>query len=1514
MTKPVMSEDKLKINPAKSISEAVSSAFVRNSIIIGSQIEFQKFRNDFEAEFFSSVLNANSFPLLILVERPNNIPEYYSNLIKRPGLFDSHKVEMLDGVVNFVEAKNDWKVALLTKKIIITSCATALNILTHAFVKLTDFKLLYIPLIPSANTNHPFCKLMKLFYDCEASGRLTRIVGLASTDHWDTDVMKIKGDNHLVYALNDWNLKVRNYVNDFHCAVVNVVPTLPIPKNVERSSTQNISWSLFHQTSQVKKLFREIEPKINDRILVLVEDEEIKESLLGYIFKSNVFPSKIPKRKKLNASSLTGNFETPKSFIVVGLISQSDSLLKENFVDHIFIHLNSKSPIDKLLSNLNQLNIPSTNFKVSAAVEDNGAKTLGHFKSLFNQSIGSEKNLVINDQTGAVLHPLIATELLMKFCSYLPKVSSNGKLLSGLQVLTVLAKRTDENGTIIPHDPKELFVTKIIMPERLYSWFNNDPIIGDIASNRTEAQSNASFKAFKRVIELGLVDDHLLITEELRSESFSDSTSLIPEDELLSKDTGPSGSLNGDFGPDSITSEETAKMQEIIPKNLIYEKPFDQDLFLYKIEYELGNGNLPIPELNLPAWSRILLSGGGNFLNTKNGLRCFGVLLPSKLPLGLLPIQIPLGNDFHLEASIIPIVSFTQPDRELLEQIISIQYSLFSFLCSRPVSQNEDSKNLFESFESLKMTTCYFIVPLIREGFVEEFPNYLKRYENYCKGNIVNDSGKGEFLLDAMLINDLFTHKSRPIKQLFDDFNPHGDKVEQFVLTQQVLIAPYSGMFYRFRRIYNELNPSSPFGVKNMPQVKNYADFVKQKYFSGSDNFNVDMNQPLIGVGRIENFSEISQWILEDDPEFEHQVKKRRKDNDSLDSKSALIPSLIHSITLPYWMIRTMMPIPRIMFEIERQLLALEFYHDLGIFNQNLELPIALCIKSLTAGSAALPYNYERLELLGDSLLKMMVSIDLMSSEERVSEGRLTQYRQAKISNNSLYRIGVARGIHRYAAFTLFSPKLWTFPGIECLIRFVFTTNPLNVKYLEGLNETARIFHEKLLKVMVDPEFRWKLLKALDERTINREDPWTLTHDGKLLPPPDKKGIKEESVGITMYGMSIPSKFISDMVEASVGAIFQGLGMDLVLDYLIQLGILTPGILNRSQIPKLKVLGNLMGNPADVLPIVRRNSTDHTDTSRKRSKIDSSSKTSITKDEKDGIEKRKVNIPSFSNAQCRPDDQSGFDFDQIEAILGYKFEERTLLFTAFTLPSKNPYFCNERLEWLGDAVLDWIVTKYFYYHGAREMNPHELTEARKSSVSNVSFGEIAVYYRLPQFLRFKNELLGREIEKFTSSLNQIHRQYQDISCPEVFWELCQHDPVPHKALGDLWEAIAGAIFVDLNFDLDRFQPVMLKLMEPFLKRHLDPDLLRANPISLCLESWNKLGALRSDIIFEEEITNDSVGAHTVIVRLKVRSTIVGEGRAGSRILAKQLAAAKAVEFLSTSPLLVQEILKDGNKK
>src|SRR5207244_4265814 len=150
----------------------------------------------------------------------------------------------------------------------------------------------------------------------------------------------------------------------------------------------------------------------------------------------------------------------------------------------------------------------------------------------------------------------------------------------------------------------ELFVTKIILPERLRIWLSNDSIVGDTATSRSEAQALAAFKAFKMIIDLELVDDNLLIVENLRSEPLID-----PESGSSNEVGSPKEEAFSEFGTfvDDVhlnsPFKDALNIQEVIPQALIYDSPFEQKLYLYGLEYEAKGKSCPIIDLNLPSWS-----------------------------------------------------------------------------------------------------------------------------------------------------------------------------------------------------------------------------------------------------------------------------------------------------------------------------------------------------------------------------------------------------------------------------------------------------------------------------------------------------------------------------------------------------------------------------------------------------------------------------------------------------------------------------------------------------------------------------------------------------------------------------------------------------------------------------------------------------------------------------------------------------------------------------------------------
>ena len=95
---------------------------------------------------------------------------------------------------------------------------------------------------------------------------------------------------------------------------------------------------------------------------------------------------------------------------------------------------------------------------------------------------------------------------------------------------------------------------------------------------------------------------------------------------------------------------------------------------------------------------------------------------------------------------------------------------------------------------------------------------------------------------------------------------------------------------------------------------------------------------------------------------------------------------------------------------------------------------------------------------------------------------------------------------------------------------------------------------------------------------------------------------------------------------------------------------------------------------------------------------------------------------------------------ELEQKIGYKFRdfsllERAMMHSSYTNERHLPkYQCNERLEFLGDAVLELYVTEKLYRDcAARE---GELTELRKQYVSREALEEAERRLGLLRFLRY----------------------------------------------------------------------------------------------------------------------------------------------------------------------------------
>ncbi|XP_021741889.1 dicer-like protein 4 isoform X2 [Chenopodium quinoa] len=161
---------------------------------------------------------------------------------------------------------------------------------------------------------------------------------------------------------------------------------------------------------------------------------------------------------------------------------------------------------------------------------------------------------------------------------------------------------------------------------------------------------------------------------------------------------------------------------------------------------------------------------------------------------------------------------------------------------------------------------------------------------------------------------------------------------------------------------------------------------------------------------------------------------------------------------------------------------------------------------------------------------------------------------------------------------------------------------------------------------------------------------------------------------------------------------------------------------------------------------------------------------------------------------------------EIEGILGHHFVHRGLGLQAFVHPSYNKHGggCYQRLEFLGDAVLDYLITSYLY-SVFPDLKPGQLTDLRASLVNNDSFAQAAAN-ALYKFILCENSNLSSAIDKY---LDFIRKPASERSVLE--------EPSCPKALGDLVESCFGAVLLDSGFDLCHVWKVMHSFMNPIMK-------------------------------------------------------------------------------------------------
>lgn len=179
---------------------------------------------------------------------------------------------------------------------------------------------------------------------------------------------------------------------------------------------------------------------------------------------------------------------------------------------------------------------------------------------------------------------------------------------------------------------------------------------------------------------------------------------------------------------------------------------------------------------------------------------------------------------------------------------------------------------------------------------------------------------------------------------------------------------------------------------------------------------------------------------------------------------------------------------------------------------------------------------------------------------------------------------------------------------------------------------------------------------------------------------------------------------------------------------------------------------------------------------------------------------------------------------RVEEITGHKFRYPLLVVEALThasLPNSN-VACYQRLEFLGDAILDFLVIRYLY-DKYPDAPPGLITDIKDSCVNNHVLGILCVINELhTQIVHYSGALI-RAIEEFVKEHEGMKQRGEAVG---EYWT----DLTIPKVLSDVVESMLGAVFVDAGFQLEPVQRVFEKWMLPLYNTHVTPETLRIHPL------------------------------------------------------------------------------------
>jgi endoribonuclease Dicer len=228
--------------------------------------------------------------------------------------------------------------------------------------------------------------------------------------------------------------------------------------------------------------------------------------------------------------------------------------------------------------------------------------------------------------------------------------------------------------------------------------------------------------------------------------------------------------------------------------------------------------------------------------------------------------------------------------------------------------------------------------------------------------------------------------------------------------------------------------PSDAAIYKRMDNILEYSNTLGEKYRQLYDS---DPKQPVI-LARLHD--QRLNWL-----------EKPKPEEILVNSKAYICPGPFKISTIPANFAETAYMLPSLMHQLDSFLLAEELYKEV-----ELDVPLDLALQSITKNFTAfttvdasdpLTYgaNYERLEFIGDTFLKLAGSIAVFLNHPEAEEYQLHVLRGICVMNDNLWQVARNTDLPKYIRSSGFSRRTWYPQELKLLKGKGFGSKPTNI-------------------------------------------------------------------------------------------------------------------------------------------------------------------------------------------------------------------------------------------------------------------------------------------------------------------------------------------------------------------------------------------------------------------------------------------------------------------------------------